>query len=147
MDDASAAACAARDVARRFASAGFPQAAAPAARNPETEEFVGDRRLRGLLEDWDGFRPGRGPTVVDWVANKKLEISNFNFKFPRARNIEIIRYYRQVLQGSFSVVSKPNFASKHSLESSRRDLHNALLCTVLDRSLISIFSLKNASFC
>ena len=26
-------------------------------------------------------------------------------------------------------VSKPNFASKHSLESSRRDLHNALLWT------------------
>ena len=41
---------------------------------------------------------------VIWVANKKLEISNFNFKFPRARNIEIIRYYRQTLQGSFSAV-------------------------------------------
>ena len=38
----------------------------------------------------------------------------------------------QTLQGSFSAVSKPNFASKHSLESSRRDLHNALLCTVLE---------------
>ena len=35
----------------------------------------------------------------------------------------------QTLQGSFSAVSKPNFASKYSLESSRRDLHNALLCT------------------
>ena len=38
----------------------------------------------------------------------------------------------QTLQGSFSAVSKPNFASKCSLESSRRDLHNALLCTVLE---------------
>ena len=38
----------------------------------------------------------------------------------------------QFLQGSFSAVSKPNFASKYSLESSRRDLHNALLCTVLE---------------
>ena len=35
------------------------------------------------------------------------------------------------LQGSFSAVSKPNFASKYSLESSRRNLHNALLCTAL----------------
>ena len=35
------------------------------------------------------------------------------------------------LKGSFSAVSKPNFASKYSLESSRRDLQNALLCTVL----------------
>ena len=38
---------------------------------------------------------------------------------------------RQTLESSFSAVSKPNFASKYSLESSRRDLHNALLCTVL----------------
>ena len=37
----------------------------------------------------------------------------------------------QTLQGLFSAVSKPNFASKYPLESSRRDLHNALLCTVL----------------
>ena len=33
--------------------------------------------------------------------------------------------------GWLSAVSKPNFASKHSFQSSRRDLHNALLCTVL----------------
>ena len=35
------------------------------------------------------------------------------------------------LAGSFSAVSKPNFATKYALESSRRDLHNALLCTDL----------------
>ena len=39
---------------------------------------------------------------------------------------------RQTLQGSLSAVSKPNFARKYALESSRRDLHNALLCTVLE---------------
>ena len=60
---------------------------------------------------------------VNWVANKRFEISKFKFKIPRARTSE--------LQGSFSAVSKPNFASKYSLESSRRDLHNALLCTAL----------------
>ena len=38
---------------------------------------------------------------------------------------------RQTLEGSFSAVSKPNFASKYAFESSRRDLHNALLCTAL----------------
>ena len=32
---------------------------------------------------------------------------------------------------SLSAVSKPNFARKYALESSRRDLQNALLCTVL----------------
>ena len=35
-------------------------------------------------------------------------------------------------RGSFSAVSRPNFARKYALESSRRDLHNALLCTVLN---------------
>ena len=38
----------------------------------------------------------------------------------------------QTLQGSFSAVSKPNFASKYALESFRRDLQNAFLCTVLE---------------
>ena len=50
----------------------------------------------------------------------------------------------KTVQGSFSAVSQPNFASKYSLEfgsleSSRRDLHNALLCTPLHRSLLSLF--------
>ena len=35
------------------------------------------------------------------------------------------------LEGSFSAVSKPNFARKYAFESYRRDLHNALLCTAL----------------
>ena len=34
-------------------------------------------------------------------------------------------------RGSFSAVSTPIFASKCSLESSRRDLYNGLLCTVI----------------
>ena len=36
---------------------------------------------------------------------------------------------RQTLEGSSSAVSKRKFATKYALESSRRDLHNALLCT------------------
>ena len=39
------------------------------------------------------------------------------------------------LKGSFSAVSKPIFASEYALESSRRDLQNALLCTVLVESV------------
>ena len=72
---------------------------------------------------------------VTWVANKRFEISKFKFKIPRARTSE--------LQGSFSAVSKPNFASKYSLESSRRDLHNALLCTVLESNPKKPFSNLN----
>ena len=37
----------------------------------------------------------------------------------------------QTSEGSFSAVSKPNFASKYAFESSRRDLHNVLLCAAL----------------
>ena len=44
---------------------------------------------------------------------------------------------------SFSAVSTPIFASKYSLESSRRDLHNALLCTVLQTQN---FSQKSPTF-
>ena len=43
----------------------------------------------------------------------------------------------QILEGSFSAVSKPNFAIKYAFDSSRRDLlHNTLLCT----SRITIFA-------
>ena len=49
----------------------------------------------------------------------------------------------QILQGSFSAVSKPNFASKYSFESSRRDLPNAILCTVLESNPRKPFSNLN----
>ena len=47
---------------------------------------------------------------------------------------------RQTLQGTFSAVSKRNFASKYAFESSRRDLHNALLCTALKSHWSDILS-------
>ena len=45
-------------------------------------------------------------------------------------NIEL-NFPPKLRGGSFSAVSTPIFASKYALESSRRDLHNAILCTVL----------------
>ena len=47
----------------------------------------------------------------------------------------------QTLEGSFSAVSKRNFASKFSFESSRRDLHNALLRTALQSQFFATFLL------
>ena len=41
------------------------------------------------------------------------------------------RQARQTLEGSFSSLSKPMFASKYSFESSRRDLRNTHFCTDL----------------
>ena len=51
--------------------------------------------------------------------------------------------FPQTSRGSFSAVSTPTFASKYSLESSRRDLHNALLCTVFQSQN---FSQKSPTF-
>ena len=52
----------------------------------------------------------------------------------------------QTLGGSFSAVSKPNFARNYSLESSRRDLHNALLCTVFESHFFGQNFAKGSSF-
>ena len=46
----------------------------------------------------------------------------------------------QTLEGSFSAVSTPIFASKYAFESPRRDLHNALLCTALQSHFFSNFA-------
>ena len=60
-----------------------------------------------------------------------------------------IEFSPQTSRGSFSAVSTPIFASKYSLElgysleSSRRDLHKALLCTVLQSQN---FSQKSSTF-
>ena len=43
------------------------------------------------------------------------------------KNPEFVKF----LAGLFSAVSNRNFARKYALKSSRRDLHNALLCTAL----------------
>ena len=47
------------------------------------------------------------------------------------------RVMQQTLEGSFSAVSKRNFARKCAFESSRRDLHNALLRTGLKSHFFS----------
>ena len=44
---------------------------------------------------------------VYWVANKSFEISKFKFNISESSNL-------RTSQGSFSAVSKPNFASKYS---------------------------------
>ena len=49
----------------------------------------------------------------------------------------------QTLQGSFSAVSKSNFATKYAFESSRRDLQNALLCTALKSHFLMLEFCQN----
>ena len=38
---------------------------------------------------------------VYWAANQRLEISNFNFKFPRARNLEMIGLVLGCMEAKF----------------------------------------------
>ena len=70
----------------------------------------------------DGFAHalGKGALLQEalkdiWVANKSFEISKFKFNISESSNL-------RTSQGSFSAVSKPNFASKYSFKSSWRDL-------------------------
>ena len=76
----------------------------------------------GWMTEGGGGAPMWLATVF-WAANKRFNILKFKFKFPS--NF-------RTFQGSFSAVSKPNLARKYAFESSRRDLHNALLCTALN---------------
>ena len=67
-----------------------------------------------------------------------------------SRLVEHYRGMRQTLKGSFSAVSKRNFASKYVFESSRRDVHDALLCTGLEplfcRKLVRVLPKKYSFF-
>ena len=67
-------------------------------------------------------RRGAAPRAARPRPSLKGSISNLTL---------IFHPNEQTLQGSFSAVSTPNFARKYSLESSRRGLHSAILCTFL----------------
>ena len=81
----------------------------------------------------------RGPATA--LRTTATDPVNFPSVAPAARG-ELRFGMRQTLQGSFSAVSKRNFARKYAFESSRRDLHNALLCTALQ----SHFFCQNSQF-
>ena len=75
---------------------------------------------------------------------QKLKVPEGYEKINESRNIW--RGIADVLIAK--AVSKPNSARKYALESSRRDLHNALLCTVLQSqtfqpNIANIFSRLN----
>ena len=69
----------------------------------------------------------REKKTVDLAASKEFSTA-FN---KGSRSAAAPRGIGLTLEGSSSAVPKPNFASKYAFESSRRDLHNALLCTAL----------------
>ena len=102
---------------------------------PEVHDLV----LRAAREE-----PGPGRSVIITGPNENSQKASISVYVLAANNDpdwvsngkqaarDLYTESGQTLQGSFSAVSKPNFASKHSYKSSPLDLHNALLCTVLD---------------
>ena len=74
----------------------------------------------------------RFPTAFVWATWISHRLFHFA-RVPRLGRSGALSFAdrMQTLQVSFSVVSKPNFARKYAFDSSRRDLHNALLCTAL----------------
>ena len=80
-----------------------------------------------------GYRGSETAETADRILHDWLQIPRVNENENHLG--DLYAKSGQTLQGSFSAVSKPNFASKYSLESSRRYLHNALLCTVLESTI------------
>ena len=83
-----------------------------------------ERDSTAVFLDWDDTL---FPTT--WVQNMQDKYQKAGRPVAMLALTQLSNYL--TLKGSFSAVSKPNFASKYALESSRRDLQNALLCTVL----------------
>ena len=87
------------------------------------KECSGGWRSRRSIESWRQLRQGVSPRGERHVVGPVRKI-------PMLGLTQLLAVYIYLtLKGSFSAVSKPNFASKYAFESSRRDLHNALLCT------------------
>ena len=101
-------------------------------------------QLRSLLGAAPPRSPRRRPTAgirtsITWFDAECLAINHTivtSAAFLDAPETYDSRGASIFLEGSFSVVSKPNVASKYAFESSRRDLHNALLCTALKSQLL-----------
>ena len=100
---------------------------------PLNQELAGAYNLgklancRGLEERGNPRPRALGPGLLD----RGMQLAPKGHPLPPILGLTQPSNYL-TLKGSFSAVSKPNFARKYALESSRRDLHNALLCNVLE---------------
>ena len=107
-----------RSVAYRESDAQLSRKLAKFEQEAVTQE-MNARELDLIDEERAALQRDRNRQIVLEKAALRSEV-NIELNFPP-----------QTSRGSFSAVSTPIFASKYALESSRRDLHNALLCTVL----------------
>ena len=100
------------------------------------ESFLTRRRLRFFvcLEQRNEHQAKRRSVIL--TDGEMIENSQASFLHQPGGSVRGERaHFTRLVLGGGSAVSKPNFASKYLLESSRRDLHNALLCTVLESTI------------
>ena len=98
---------------------------------------------------------GRWSSKVQYPTTPGATVFGRIIPAPRQRDPSVATFGRaaalrgvgQTLQGSFSAVSRRNFASKHAFESSRRDLHNAPLCTPLKSHIFQKIARILPKFC
>ena len=122
---------------------------------------LSNRAKKGIArQDLEFFFSSPASASVYWERTTDLDGADAGGRVagghagPRARAVLLAApvpgacaQLRRTLQGSFSAVSKPNFASKYAFESSRRDLHNALLRTVRKAYFLFKNREKVAIFC
>ena len=95
------------------------------------KESPGDSMLKNCCDMDGGGVLGTSPVMT--LCRTSSFTERLSARAPSLKDLgDLYTESGQTLQGSFSAVSKPIFASKYALESSRRDLHNAFLCTVLE---------------
>ena len=87
------------------------------------------------------------PASVACSAATSRPCSRSTYVGMSGRRLNCLTTEYLTLKGSFSAVSKLNFASKYALESSRRDLQSAILCTALKSQFLSKNCHKIANFC
>ena len=88
------------------------------------------RYLTGITYEADYGISWLTDNIPDYVQRKEIfYFWAFHFSMVDQSGTHdpgVVRWYRQTLEGSLTAASKPIFATKYSLESSHRDLHNAL---------------------
>ena len=110
------------DFSRRRRLVAYQREHRPSTRSPTRRLSAGE--TRGVIARRHGLAPG------PWSGAEEAQRSALRHQLGRRRGRWLLHCsIGQTLEGSFSAVSKPNFARKYAFESSRRDLHNALLCT------------------
>ena len=112
---------------------------------PETVKAARNRSIQNSSTFYDNFESRK-------IGNTRLSIQIFcmgsrnalpcsEISSAQSSNLgDLYTESGQMFQGSFSALSKPVCATKFSLDSSCRDLHNAFRCTALKSQFVSEFS-------